>query len=170
MGTTTDKLHELGFDVKGDPSLKEAFEGVSGERRFIIGILPDGTDQPATSFDVWNSSNYYEDMVYEALEEAQEIAPIKEACITYSGNEDCYWRIRFDPKKQEWYEESGHVEFADYTIEEIMDVFRKYIEADIRENGREAVLRKMEQSIRPESEFPTELGLNEFAQKEDSAV
>ena len=35
METAIDKLHELGFDVKGDPSLKEALEGSDGTEVYM---------------------------------------------------------------------------------------------------------------------------------------
>lgn len=77
----------------------------------------------------WCEDKYYEDSVYDDLEAVKPY--IVAGNLDFIGEDKTIWRIRFDPDKQEWIEESGTIDynFESYTDEEMIQelIKRGYI-------------------------------------------
>ena len=105
-----------------------------------------------TEIDIWSGDKYYEDDVIDALRETAELAgcEIDEGCISYCGEDHSLWRFTFDKDTNSWLEENGHVEYSDFTTDEVLNTLRKYFEGDLRENSGKA-LRRLKEACGSES-------------------
>ncbi len=112
-----DALITLSREVDKEAIAEEA------ERAFCAQetVIDNETD---TTFDLWlgDRSDYTDDAAWAFL---AEIAPhTVSGEIVYQGEDNTWWRHRFDKKKREWLEEEGYIEYEDVgkSVRELLDL------------------------------------------------
>lgn len=61
----------------------------------------------------WCAEKYHSDRVEPMLRELAAIAPIKEGCLEYAGEDGAHWRFLYSPEDGTWREQTGHVVYED---------------------------------------------------------
>ena len=114
---TFDALITLSRDVDMEAISQEA-ERAFCVRETVIDMVTD------TTFDLWfgEYTEYTDDAAWAFL---VEIAPYTESGeIVYQGEDNTWWRHRFDKEKREWLEEEGYIAYEDggKSIRELLDL------------------------------------------------
>ena len=114
---TFDALITLSRDVDMEAISQEA-ERAFCVRETVIDMVTD------TTFDLWfgEYTEYTDDVAWAFL---AEIAPhTVSGEIVYQGEDNTWWRHRFDKKKREWMEEEGYIAYEDggKSIRELLDL------------------------------------------------
>ncbi len=121
---TFDALITLSRDVDMEAIAQEA-ERAFCVRETVIDMVTDAT------FDLWfgEYTDYTDDAAWAFL---SKITPYTVAGeITYTGEDNTYWRHRFDQEKGEWVEEEGYIAYEDggKSVQELLS-FRNEPEKD----------------------------------------
>ncbi len=85
-------------------------------------------DINADSISIWQSTSHWDEDDIENCLKA--LTPfITEGEMRYNGDDDCFWRYRFDPKAEKWNDERGEVVFKTENSDDL-DVINKAIESE----------------------------------------
>ena len=122
---TFDALITLSRDVDMEAISQEA------ERAFCVRetVIDNVTD---TTFDLWfgEYTDYTDDAAWAFLADIEPHTVSGE--IVYQGEDNTWWRHRFDKEKREWMEEEGYIEYEDVgkSIRDMLDIREKPEKSD----------------------------------------